>query len=502
MIVTCTSCQTRFRVSREQIGPKGARIRCGRCHAVFVIPPAAHEGVSAAPLAAAPVGPQAPSPPPLPRAGERATAPGSEVPAGDPFAPGPPAQAAASLDPFAPVTRATAPRGAPTFAPDPFAPADEGADPFGPVDGGATPAGEDEPGTLDDPFGPGLLSDPPRGTSAAVPLAATDLTELLDGSARRSPGVASDSLALEERESPPLAGGGASFEQPEMHVGPAGLDLVGSEVAGRGGDDGASGYGEVPGLDGWDPDPGEPELRGLEANAGPNGGAVPVPAVPVPAVPVPWSADETPPSAGLAAPEPPMPSVAPAPVPAPASSGSAPFAAAAGGGPLVAALTSSLSLALLIAVAIALFLAWRGGLPARLLGSLSRAPAPLVETLAVRGGLYDTATGSAVLVVRGQVGARAPVSGPVRVRAELVDGGRVVATASGLAGATATSEQVFGVGAPEEVAALRRELDARAVTSLAAGATVPFLVVFPPPAPDPSGLELRVAAEPTPAATR
>jgi hypothetical protein len=283
-----------------------------------------------------------------------------------------------------------------------------------------------------------------------------------------------------------------------MHVGSAGLDLVGSEVAGQeGSDHGASGYGEVPGLDGWDPDPGEPELRGLEANAGPNGGAVPVPAVPVP-----WSADETPPSAGLAAPEPPMPSVAPAPVPAPASSGSAPSAAAAGGGPLVAALTSSLSLALLIAVAIALFLAWRGGLPARLLGSLSRAPAPLVEALAVRGGLYDTATGSAVLVVRGQVGARAAVSGPVRVRADLVDGGRVVATASGLAGATATAEQVFGVGAPEEVAALRRDLDARAVTSLAAGATVPFLVVFPPPAPDPSGLELRVAAEPTPAATR
>ncbi len=488
MIVTCTSCQTRFRVSGEQIGPKGARIRCGRCHTIFVIRPATHEeDVSAAPLAATPVWPQVTSPPPLPGADERANAPASEVPAGDPFAPGPPAQAVATLDPFSPVTRA-----APTFDPDLFAPAGEGADPFGPADGGAAPASptrEDEPGaTLDDPFGPGLLSDPPHGTSAAASLGASDLTELLDGSARRSPGVASDSLALEEREAPPLAGGGASFEQPEMQLTPAGLDLVGPEVAGReGSDDGASGHGEVPGLTSWDP--GEPELRGFEPNAE-HGGAVPAP----------WSADETPPSPGLAAPEPSMPAVTPAPVLAPASPGSAPSTAS--GGPLVAALTSSLSLALLIAVAIALFLAWRGGLPARLLGSLSRAPAPLVETLAVRGGLYDTATGSAVLVVRGQVGARAAVSGPVRVRAELVDGGRVVATAAGLAGATATAEQVFGVGAPEEVAALRGELDARAVTSLAAGATVPFLVVFPPPVPDASGLELRVAAEPMPAATR
>ncbi|OFX25063.1 MAG: hypothetical protein A2V77_05635 [Anaeromyxobacter sp. RBG_16_69_14] len=331
----------------------------------------------------------------------------------------------------------------------------------------------------------GLLSDPPPGTSAAAQLAATDLAELLDGSARRSPGVAADSLALEERESPPLASGGATFEPPEVHLGSTGLDLVGPEGAGREGiDDEVPGYGGVTGLAGMDP--GEPELRGLEVNAGPNG-----------AVPVSWSADETPPLVGLSAPEPAMPATAAA-VPASAPPGAVPSAAAGGASPLVAALTSSLSLALLIAVAIALFLAWRGGLPARLLGSLSRAPVPLVEALAVRGGLYDTATGPAVLVVRGQVGARAAVSGPVRVRAELVDRGRVVATAAGLAGATATAEQVFGVGAPEEVAALRRELDARAVTSLAAGAAVPFLVVFPPPVPDPSGLELRVAAEPTP----
>jgi hypothetical protein len=110
--------------------------------------------------------------------------------------------------------------------------------------------------------------------------------------------------------------------------------------------------------------------------------------------------------------------------------------------------------------------------------------------------LYDTAAGSPVLVVRGRVGARAAVDGLVRVRVELVDGARVVATATGLAGAEATAEEVFGAVTPAEVAALRRALDARATTGLAAGASVPFLVVFPAPAPDPRGLELRVGAEP------
>ena len=37
MIITCTSCQTRFRVADDRIGPKGARVRCSRCQALFVV---------------------------------------------------------------------------------------------------------------------------------------------------------------------------------------------------------------------------------------------------------------------------------------------------------------------------------------------------------------------------------------------------------------------------------------------------------------------------------
>jgi hypothetical protein len=160
-------------------------------------------------------------------------------------------------------------------------------------------------------------------------------------------------------------------------------------------------------------------------------------------------------------------------------------------------MTNSLSLALLITVAVALFFTWRGGLLGRLRGAMARG-APSVEASAVTGGLYDTAAGSPVLVVRGRVGAKSAVTGPVRVRVELVDGARVVAAAVGLAGSAATAEQVHGAGTPEEAAALRRALDALAAARLTAGESVPFLVVFPSPAPDPRGLTLRVEAEPAP----
>ena len=42
MIVACASCQTRFRVADEKLGPQGARVRCTRCGVVFTaVAPAA-----------------------------------------------------------------------------------------------------------------------------------------------------------------------------------------------------------------------------------------------------------------------------------------------------------------------------------------------------------------------------------------------------------------------------------------------------------------------------
>ncbi|HEY6106878.1 MAG TPA: zinc-ribbon domain-containing protein, partial [Anaeromyxobacteraceae bacterium] len=92
MIVTCTSCQARFRIPDEKIGPKGAKVRCSKCRNVFVAKPAAGAGEAKAPprdsFAAAPAG--APSDP-FAAAGFGGVAAGPGGPPADPFAaPAPP----------------------------------------------------------------------------------------------------------------------------------------------------------------------------------------------------------------------------------------------------------------------------------------------------------------------------------------------------------------------------------------------------------------------------
>jgi hypothetical protein len=301
----------------------------------------------------------------------------------------------------------------------------------------------------------------------------TDLTELLgDGAqAQAKPPVDLGSLALEEHEALPPKVVCRPCEGPELDFGLALPDFLGSP-----GHDHDVPPMAIAASAVASPDPEPPRIDEWTGVVPiPSTGAGVPPAAPAPQEPL--SPAGTPPAE---------------PVPSPSS--------LARSGRLAAVLANSLSLALLIAVAVALFLTWRGGLVAKLRGALAPGtPAPLVEASAVTGGLYDTAAGSAVLVVRGQIGARGTVTGPVRVRVELVDGARVVAAATGLAGAAATAEQVYGAGTPEEAAALRRALDARAASAVAAGASVPFLVVFPPPAPDPQGLRVRVDAEPAPA---
>jgi len=450
MIVTCSSCQTRFRVSPDKVGPNGARIRCSRCESVFVVVP--EGGPAPAPPAPAP----RTAPPPLParRPGVRATAPiPAEIP-DDPFAPPPPVPA--SADPFAlkgtplPRTPALSP------VPDPFA---------AELD---LPAGQDDPFDLDlgpDPFGV-ASPDPAAGSSAVasdrVQRATADLAKLL-GAPDEAPSDPA-SLALEERE--------PARRTPRP----------------------------APRLDDGD----DARAHGADvAMLGPGLGAT------TGLIEVPRTAAEVASAAGLSVPAPSPPMAAPAERPP----GRAPVTAVGEDVPrrralprdrrIVSALANSLSLALLLAAAAALFLAWRGELGARVAGALAHAaPAPLIEASGVTGGLYDTAAGSPVLVVRGHVAARAAVTGSVRVRVEVVAAGRVVAAAEGLAGATATPEEVFGAGADEAAASLRRALDGRAATSLEPGVRAPFLVLFPPPAPDARGARLRVSAEPASGAAK
>ncbi len=56
MIARCPECQTRYRLAREKLGLKGARIRCSRCETVFrVKPPADEEDASEPALKRAPM---------------------------------------------------------------------------------------------------------------------------------------------------------------------------------------------------------------------------------------------------------------------------------------------------------------------------------------------------------------------------------------------------------------------------------------------------------------
>jgi len=465
MIATCTSCKTRLRVPEEKIGPKGARIRCGRCKTVFVVPAeagGAPGGVAADPPDV-PRWPELERPPPPSRGSRDEPAAGDEPPpyrtAADPFEPGP-RDAAAPSDPFAPAQRldvAAPPRPVPPPLPgdrdDPFGLPEAAAparpdDPFG-ADLGWDPFGVAEPGS-----GPALEDHaPPSGR------ATTNVTELLEESEPVKPPSDLGALALEERETPQPRAARSSYDEADLDLG-FGMP----DVLGPGPDDLLS--------------PGEPPASNV---APPHGGAPRV------REPTPLLFDRELP-------------VAPAPPPAAAPAGAAeadPAPPPARGGRFAVAMTNSFSLALLITVAVALFFTWRGGLLGRLRGAMARGT-PSVEASAVTGGLYDTAAGSPVLVVRGRIGAKSAVTGPVRVRVELVDGARVVAAAVGLAGSAATAEQVHGAGTPEEAAALRRALDALAAARLTAGESVPFLVVFPSPAPDPRGLTLRVEAEPAP----
>jgi len=157
---------------------------------------------------------------------------------------------------------------------------------------------------------------------------------------------------------------------------------------------------------------------------------------------------------------------------------------------------NSLSLLLLLALTAAL-LWWRGDLGRRVRGALGGGGGH-AEPAGVHAGLYDTAAGPAVLVVRGEVRARGGAQGPLRVRVALVDGSRTVATAEALAGAAASPEDVFAVSTAEQVDSLRRALDERAVKGLAPGASAPFLVLFPAPVPDMAGLQVRTTVEGAP----
>ena len=442
MIVVCTSCQAKFRIPDEKVGPKGAKVRCSKCKTVFVVKR------------------EAPAP---------AAASGA-----DPFA----ASGQAGADPFA---AAGDPFAAPP-APDPFAPS--GGDPFAPA---ASAAGEttashlpltdlsDLAGARGAPGGGPTALAPPLPPPAPPPI--PDLAFGPDPAAAappplpgaKAPTLAEDlGLSLEESTS---AGTHVPGSSDFAGFDPLGSPMVASE--------------EGSGL----------ELGGDLFQAG--SAAAPEPPAPREITEeVSEPGPPSPPRPGAAS-RPPFAAVRPS---APAQEPTPESRAREGRGRLRSLLVNSFSLAVLLLVTVGMLALWRGEgtLAQRALGRGQGTPAPVVAAQ-VTSGLYETAQGRALLFVRGTVRSQstAPL-GRVVVRAEIVVGDQVVARAEGLAGAVATPEELSGIAGQEDADRLRAALAPRAQREIRPGESVPFLLTFTDYPPDLGGATFRVVAEPAP----
>jgi hypothetical protein len=157
---------------------------------------------------------------------------------------------------------------------------------------------------------------------------------------------------------------------------------------------------------------------------------------------------------------------------------------------------NALSLAALVAVAGGLVATWRPGGRAPFSG-----PVAALAAEEVAGVFYDTAAGKPVLVVRGQLRSSAgspPMGAAVRV--DVLDGGRVVASASGVAGVVVTPEEVFAVDSRAAAERLARALAARVAPPLH-GAVTPFSAVLADLPPGAERFTVRVSVAPDPGAT-
>jgi predicted Zn finger-like uncharacterized protein len=173
MIVVCSTCQARFKVADDKIGPRGAKVRCSKCQTVFVV----HRELGVVPDEAQQ---GAPAAPPSPAGGVDLDL---EGPSGAGVRPngfsGNPFARSAAADPFAAAPPPQQPAADPFGAADPFAaqpaPPPPAADPFGAQDPFAANAGGGF-GAVD-PFVATVASQAPGLPTSAV----TDLSDLLGG---------------------------------------------------------------------------------------------------------------------------------------------------------------------------------------------------------------------------------------------------------------------------------------------------------------------------------
>ena len=173
---------------------------------------------------------------------------------------------------------------------------------------------------------------------------------------------------------------------------------------------------------------------------------------------------------------------------------------------LRAAAVNALALIALLAIALGFRVVLRGEAslgpaalrPSTLLRALGAAPAPAgpFELAGVRTGLYEQTSGGAILFVRGEVVSRAP--GPVeavRVEAELVRGGEVLARGEARAGVVPTPEEVNRATDRAALNELTAAMRKRAPKAVAPGERLGFLVTLGDAPADVSGASVRVHAE-------
>jgi len=521
MIVVCTTCQARFKVADDKIGPRGAKVRCSKCQTVFVV----HRELGVLPPEPAPPAPPAAIPAAAPPSSPaQARSRGMELdlesepmggtrPSGllaDPFARAP---AGGAPDPFAaapappPVADPFAAPSAPS-AHDPFG----GADPFGassaPV---SPPADAASPFGAVDPFVATVASHSNGAPNSAV----TDLSDLIGAPAPGGTPIPAPPPVEAPPEPSGILDSGFDFDPSAGHapelVAPTPVpfqppppapepDLALAErtpasipVPGAAPMPGSGDFG------GFDPFSGaaSQDFGGPDEDFAAQHGLVEPPPAPAPfAVPPPEPLETA--SEGLPA------AATPAPV-APSSEG--PEAEAVAGlrqrsSRVRAVAINAISLVALIVVAVGFLAVWRGGrlgagggLKA-LFGAPVEAPAPFA-TDRLRSGLYDRADAPPLLFVTGRAISHAVSVVPgLRVRVEVLSKGAVVAQGEARAGAVPTPEQIYGSKDATELAALLDQVAAGAPPSVKPGDALPFLVAISDYPRDVAGLGLRVDVEP------
>jgi predicted Zn finger-like uncharacterized protein len=509
MIVVCSTCQARFKVADEKIGPRGAKVRCSKCQTVFVV----HRDLGVMPAEPEQAAPPAPRPAPggldldleaEPRSGVR---PSGFV--ANPFARAQP--------PSAPAAAAPAPHD-PYGAADPFAghaapPPGGEPDPFAAHDAMATAAPSAGAFGSVDPFVATVAGAGPGLPTSAV----TDLSDLLGG-ARSVPAPMEAPAVTPPPEPSGILETGFDFDpgaSPEpapfpSHAPSAGgaePDLALAErtpssampvqpappvpMPGFGDFAGADPFGDEGGLGGAELDAfaGGPEL----------------------VEPPPQHAPPPPP----AHPEAPPPAAAAEPQPAAASEpAEGPEEAAAEGlrhrsSRVRAIAVNAISLVALLAVVLGMLAFWRGvrpgagGLhPAAFLGAIKGGEEEPFTADGISSGLYDRADAAPVLFVSGSAVSRAPAAVPgLRVRVELLQKGAVVGQGEARAGAIPTPEELSATRDAAGVAAVAGRLAERAPGVVKPGDSVPFLVAISDYPSDVAGVGLRVTVEPLGAAS-